>query len=81
MNNQQNTEKLRSSCAGAAWTSQQSTRGKFRRSWLEAEQEGGGRQGVGGGGDPETGGDGQAARLEEDPQNPQRRILRFSFVF
>lgn len=38
------------------------------------------RRGQDRGDDPETGGDGRAARLEEDAQNPQQRVLRISFV-
>lgn len=44
---------------------------------MDAEQEGVAE----GGGDPETGGNGRAARLKEDPQNPQWRVPRFFFVF
>lgn len=52
----------------------------------QAEQpsEGGGwilRRGQQRGGDPQTGGNGYDARLDQDARNPRRRVLRISFVF
>lgn len=78
VSNQQNTGKLRPSL-------QVRFRRRSRDPWKVQKELGRmlrRRVGAGGlGGDPETGGDGRAARLEEDPQNPQRRIPRFSFVY
>lgn len=51
---------------------------------VEQPSEGGGwilRRGQQRGGDPQTGGNGRAARLDQEPRNPRRRVLRISFVF
>lgn len=61
--------------AGAVLTPQ------HKPSSLPREVDGSWGGGSRGGGHPETGGNGHVARLDQDPRNPQRRVLRISFVF